>query len=130
MKGLSVTLGNRQSLIPGSPAPHAMKEEANLNRRKTRGSSRDIPPSPTITLSQYWDENDDAKAGPDLDGGGGWGSNIHDSVIEVRSVGGNSQLHRSSRSATQVCNGSSQSCSMAQSSIQWKPLNVITLGQI
>jgi hypothetical protein len=37
----------------------AMKEEANLNRRKTRGSSRDIPPSPTITLSQYWDESDE-----------------------------------------------------------------------
>ena len=59
LQGLSVTLSNRSSLIPGSPAPMAMKEEANLNRRRTRGSSRDISPSPTITLSQYWDENDE-----------------------------------------------------------------------
>ena len=71
----------------------------------SRGGPRDIPPSPTITLSQYWDDDD----GVSDDGGGSngrsgsWGSNFHDSVIEVNSVGGNS--HRSSKSAAKVSFG-------------------------
>ena len=122
---LSVTLSNRQNLIPGSPAPMAMKEEASQNRKKTRGS-RDMPASPTITLSQYWeDEDNDAS---DNDGvGGSWGPTIHDSVVEVSSAGGHNS--RSSRSAAQVripqtgesCQKHWYTCSFTMKSLSNRP---------
>jgi len=58
--------------------------EFSSNRHSHHRSSRDLPPSPTITLSQYWDDEDEANRTKGLeDSSGGWESTYHESVVQV-----------------------------------------------
>ena len=77
-QSLGITPNDRQRFIPGSPAPHTMTQ-SNMDHAPRIGSRKNMPQSPTISISPVIYSEDDRS---NL-----IGSRTLDTVVEVKGVG-------------------------------------------
>ena len=83
LQSLSVNPNDRQRLIPGSPAPHSMRQSAQQNQTGAPSDHatlwrKGIPQSPKISVSSAeTDEEDESEEY----------SSQHDKLVEVKGVG-------------------------------------------
>ena len=79
-QSLGITPNDRQRFIPGSPAPHTMTQ-SNMDHAPRIGSRKNMPQSPTISISPVINEDQDDDRSNLI------GSRTLDTVVEVKGVG-------------------------------------------